>query len=377
MKFNRFVFAVAFIGIATTLFSADHASAQGAAGNAIGFDSGDKNKAPPFPINMFLSISHSMGQGTFLLNPNNPTLNDHDLENNGVLDYSSNPTVSSFASATIIAKLSAIKATLLFNQSFQAEWTQSDSATNAFQPVYFDPATRVLWGASWKGFRIQYGPGVSIPLSMSSRFAGYQSRMNMRLGALKNFGAWQTNVSIQPGINLYIPAALGKVSDTKTYDDRRLKSVNPANCILRENADLANFACNGATPNLYTFGSRGTLFYNGFKNWSIGGSFSANYGWNLYDAPLDYQTPVWRSVDDLSDSSATEATSNGGRDYTMSTSGGLSATYTIKNLFITVGTSSGQSLWTADGKSWRFPYWDFVSPANNLSSVYVDTSWFF
>lgn len=377
MKFNRFVFAVAFIGIATTLFSADHASAQGAAGNAIGFDSGDKNKQPPFPMNMFLSISHSMGQGTFMLNPNTDTTSDHGLDNNGIFDYSSNPTVSSFASATIIAKLRAIKATLLFNQSFQAEWTQNDFASNPFQPVYFDPATRVLWGGVWKGFMIQYGPGMTIPLSMSSRFGGLQSRVNMRLGALKNFGAWQTNVSIQPGMNLYIPAALGRISDPKDYDDRRLKTVNPANCILRENADLANFACNGVTPNLYTFGSRATVFYNGFKNWSIGGSFSANYGWNLYDGPMDYQTPIWRSVDGLSDSSPEAATSNGGRDYTIATSGGLSATYIIKNLFITVGTSSGQSLWTADGKAWRFPYWDFVSPTNNLSSVYVDTSWFF
>jgi len=318
-----------------------------------------------------------MGQGTFMLNPNTDATSDHGLDNNGILDYSSNPTVSSFASATIIAKLRAIKATLLFNQSFQAEWTQNDLATNAFQPVYFDPATRLLWGGVWNGFMIQYGPGMTIPLSMSSRFAGYQSRVNMRLGALRNFGAWQTNVSIQPGMNLYIPDALANISDTKNYDDRRLKAVNPANCILRENVDLQNFACNGATPNLFTFGSRATVFYNGIKNWSIGGSFSANYGWNLYDAPLDYQTPIWRSVDGLSDSSAAAATSNGGRDYTIATSGGLSATYIIKNLFITVGTSSGQSLWTADGKAWRFPYWDFVSPANNLSSVYVDTSWFF
>jgi hypothetical protein len=377
MKFNRFVFAVAFLGIATTLFSADHASAQGAAGNAIGFDSGAKNKQPPFPLNMFLSISHSMGQGTFLLNPNTDASSAHGLENNGVLDYSSNPTVSSFGSATIIAKLSAIKATLLFNQSFQMEWTQSDATTNPYQPVYFDPATRVLWGTVWKGFMIQYGPGMSIPLSMASRFAGYQTRVSMRLGALRNFGKWQMNMSVQPGANLYNPDALGKVSDAKDYNDRRLKTVNPANCILRENTDLANYACNGATPNLYTLGGRGTLFYNGIKNWSLGGSFSANYGWNLYDAPLDYQTPIWRSVDGMSDSSATAATSNGGRDYTMSTSGGLSATYIIKNLYVTLGTSSGQSLWTADGQGWRFPYWDFVSPANNLSSVYVDTSWFF
>ena len=223
---------------------------------------------------------------------------------------------------------------------------------------------------------IQYGPGMTIPLSMSSRFSGYQSRVNMRLGALRNFGAWQTNVSIQPGINLYIPAAVGQISESQSFNDRRLKTVNPANCILRENPDLANFACNGATPNLYTFGSRATVFYNGFKNWSIGGAFSANYGWNLYDAPNDSYSPVWRSTDGLSGDYEL-ATSDGGRDYTIFTNGGLSATYIIKNLFITVGTSSGQSLWTADAKGWRFPFWDFVSPASNLSSVYVDTSWFF
>jgi hypothetical protein len=377
MKFNRFVFAVAFLGIATTLFSADHASAQGAAGNALGFDSGEEDKNPPFPMNMMVSLSHSMGQGTFLLNPATDTTSDHGIDNTSAIDYSSNALVSSFASITIIAKLSAIKATLLFNQGFELEWTQSDATNYANQVVYYDPAARVLWNGSGLGFRFQYGPGMSIPLSMSSRYAGYQTRMNMRFGALRNFGGFILNMLVQPGVNLYIPSELGQVSDSGQYDDRRLKTVNPANCILRENAEVANFACNGGTPNLYSVGSRVTLFYNGFKNWSIGSALGLNLGWNLYDAPLDYKTPIWRSVDGMSDTSADAATSNGGRNYTMSTSGGLSATYTIKNMYLTLGTSSGQSLWTADGNGYRFPFWDFISPANNLSSVYVDTTWFF
>ena len=90
----------------------------------------------------------------------------------------------------------------------------------------------------------------------------------------------------------------------------------------------------------------------------------ANYGWNLYDAPNDTYSPVWRSTEGQEPGEYQLATSDGGRDYTIFTNGGLSATYIIKNLFITVGTSSGQSLWTADAKGWRFPFWDFVSPAN-------------
>ena len=130
---------MACLGIFTILLGAEGASAQGAAGNAIGFDSGEENKQPPFPINMFLSISHSVGQGTFLLNPNTDATSDHGLQNTGLFDQTANPNVASFGSATVIAKLSAIKATLLYNQSFQMEWTQSDLNTNPHQPVYFDP----------------------------------------------------------------------------------------------------------------------------------------------------------------------------------------------------------------------------------------------
>ncbi|MBL92582.1 MAG: hypothetical protein CMH56_12325 [Myxococcales bacterium] len=377
MKLNRFVLAVALLGFTATLFTAETSWAQGAAGNAIGFDSGEKNKNPPFPINMFLSISHSVGQGTFLLNPATDATSDHGLENTGILDYTSNPMVSSFGSVTLISKLAALKATLIYNQSFQMEWTQNDMGAATMQPMYFDPATRLLWGGKFMGFMLQYGPGMTIPLSMSSRFAGYQSRVSMRLGALRNFGPWMVNMSITPGASLYLPSAVGQTGEADLYDDVRLKTVNPANCILRENGELANFACNGGTPNLFTFGSRATLFYNGFKNWSLGGAFSANYGWNLYDAPNDGYSPVWRSTEGQVPGEYQLATSDGGRDYTIFTNGGLSATYIIKNFFITVGTSSGQSLWTADAKGWRFPFWDFVSPANNLSSVYVDTSWFF
>ena len=60
MKSNRFIFTVALCGF-SRYFLVLITSAQGAVENAIGFDSERKIRLP-FPINMFLSISHSVGQ---------------------------------------------------------------------------------------------------------------------------------------------------------------------------------------------------------------------------------------------------------------------------------------------------------------------------
>ena len=151
MKSNRFIFTVALCGFLTILLVLITRRLRVQPEMLSVSIRERKISSLLFRSTCSLSISHSVGQGTFLLNPNTNATSDHGLENNGVLDYASNPNVSSFASATIIAKVPALKATLLYNQSFQAEWTQNDLATNAFQPVYFDPATRLLWGGVWKG----------------------------------------------------------------------------------------------------------------------------------------------------------------------------------------------------------------------------------
>ena len=151
MKSNRFIFTVALCGFLTILFSADYASAQGAAGNAIGFDSGEENKQPPFPINMFLSISHSVGQGTFLLNPNTNATSDHGLENNGVLDYASNPNVSSFASATIIAKVPALKLLYCITRAFRRNGLKTTLRQMHFNLFILTQRPACFGGAFGKG----------------------------------------------------------------------------------------------------------------------------------------------------------------------------------------------------------------------------------
>ena len=55
------------------------------------------------------------------------------------------------------------------------------------------------------------------------------------------------------------------------------------------------------------------------------------------------------------------------------TSGGLDLSYqATKNLAFSVGVSSTQPALTADNKSLRFPFYDFVTPGNNFSAFYFD-----
>jgi hypothetical protein len=66
-----------------------------------------------------------------------------------------------------------------------------------------------------------------------------------------------------------------------------------------------------------------------------------------------------------------------GQNFNENTSGSLSYTYTVPTdypFFITAGLASGQPAWSADGKTMRFPLWDFFTPANNFSAAFLDVT---
>ena len=46
----------------------------------------------------------------------------------------------------------------------------------------------------------------------------------------------------------------------------------------------------------------------------------------------------------------------------------------MDHLILALGTDSLQPARTADGQSLRFPFWDFVSPANNFSKFFLTAS---
>ena len=69
------------------------------------------------------------------------------------------------------------------------------------------------------------------------------------------------------------------------------------------------------------------------------------------------------------------------QNFMDSTSGAIFYSYDIPdkalgisdyvNTNLSLSLSSAQPAWTFDGKSLRFPFWDFISPNNNFSSFGV------
>jgi hypothetical protein len=71
------------------------------------------------------------------------------------------------------------------------------------------------------------------------------------------------------------------------------------------------------------------------------------------------------------------STFSSGQNFIENTAGSLSYTYTVpvdNPFFITAGIASGQPAWSADGKTLRFPLWDFFTPANNFSAAFFDVT---
>lgn len=65
-----------------------------------------------------------------------------------------------------------------------------------------------------------------------------------------------------------------------------------------------------------------------------------------------------------------------GQNFTETSSGGISYTYTVPvdfQMFLTAGISSSQPLYSSANQL-RFPFYDFVTPANNLSAAFFDVS---
>jgi hypothetical protein len=66
-----------------------------------------------------------------------------------------------------------------------------------------------------------------------------------------------------------------------------------------------------------------------------------------------------------------------GQNFNENSSGSLSYTYTVPTdfpFFITTGVFSSQPVWSANGKTPRFPVWDFFTPANNFSAAFFDVT---
>jgi hypothetical protein len=318
----------------------------------------------PFPIHVSASLTQSVGQGTVLFSPD---------------EFGIDSSVNPFFSTSLNLRPTAILPNnwlLLVNQSFQFEWTQSDWTTTPNQIEMFDTAIQ----ARWNGLRVpDYGlifgflGGFRLPVSMISRQNGTLTGLSVGANALWSKPDWGllVNAGFSPTYNLVFWQLAGgaTLADQEPYEDSAGNTLVPRGCIIRDSAELENYACS-AVPAVFRLATNAGITWT-----TLDGQVSFNaslFVLNLmrgYLQPQDEFTPEWRN-------SEGETVSNtpfvGSTDLT---SGSLTASWFPTPWFsLSVGTSSFQPLLYADGTWARFPFWDFVSPRNNFSTVFVDTT---
>lgn len=326
--------------------SGDGAGAAVASG-MVGMSAGEG-----FPLHFMASLSHAIGQGTF------------------IAGYADNPYVASSLSLNPYAFFGGFRFGI--SQSFDFEYTQSDSTTYPNQLMWSDMGLQV----AYPGFRLPdlglgfvLNAGASLPISMASRQQGRLTGLSA--GAQVNWGYTPWGISVFAGAsgnyNVLVPslASRGALDDVRPLEDRHQGTIIPSSCVRRSAEELGNYACS-VIPSLGGYNVRGGA------SWStLGGQLSFNatvalmQQFSAFIGPDDELTPPNAQT--------------GLQQRDVFTTGVLQATYVPVSWFLlTVGTQTFQPLYTSRRDGIRvFPFWDFTSMANNYSSIFLDTTFMF
>lgn len=328
----------------------------------------DENAGPPFPLHATASLTHSIGSGTFVTGSgNNPTL----------------------ASALTLTPLASYKGfTFIANQSFGFEYTQSDYTSAANQVEMSDLSLAARYTKLSAG-DFNFIPTVSyvVPLSLTSRNFGSVGNFGagLRAGYSLNDYGLSFYGTLTTGYTGLVPALSQRFRNnpSKPFVDDSGKSLKAINCSLRNDIELSSYACSdGALPSVWRWGT------GVGANWSI---LEGQLSFSL-DLGLAQGFSVFFGPDD----EFTADNARKGWTPRQSSSGNLSATYAPTSwFFLTGGINSQQGLFTnncfasdanaadecvagkVSNEHLRFPLWDFETPRDNNSSIYVDTTFSF
>lgn len=325
---------------------------------------------PKLPLHGGASLTHSVGSGTFVLGSQN------------------NPTVGS--ALTLNPSLTWEGFTVLVNQSFALEYTQSDYTTQANQIELSDTQLGLRYGRfSVDDWHLQIVPslGVALPLSMASRNLG--SVGGLSLGARAIYSLPDTGFSfygsVSAGGTWLVPALSQRFNDqeARPFVDDTGHTLDALLCTPQRPGELNSYAClDGANPSAGRVGA------------GLGGSWSGFDGNLSVNVDLAYGAGYGARIFWERDALTAENASTGPIPRQVS-SGNISVTWVaLPWLYVTGGVSSQQSLFTyncfADDKDSadacvagdagsnnqhpRLPFWDFETPRDNNSSMFVDTT---
>jgi hypothetical protein len=329
---------------------------------------GEGGAAEPMPLHATASLTHSVGSGTFVTGSGN------------------NPTLSSALTLTPLASYRGF--TFLLNQSFGFEYTQSDYTSAPNQVEMSD----LVVAGRYNRFSVAdvlILPTVSYvaPLSLSSRNVGSVGTLGGGVRGIYNFNDYGLTVyaTASTAFTGLVPALSQRFAsnDTKPVVDDSGNSLATVGCNVRNIQELSSYAClDGNLPSVWRWSTGTGIAWSGLDgklnvNVDLGFSqgFSAYYG---------------------ADDEFTAANARTGWTPRQSTSGNISVTYVpVGWFFLTGGLGSQQALFTnncfasddnatdecvagdVSNEHVRFPFWDFETPRDNNSSLFVDTTFSF
>lgn len=359
------------LAVVAAVLPSPQARAQSSAQLAAqGLAAGGGDKVP-FPLHLLMSQTTSVGSGTFTYRLNEGTRDGSTIIN----DYPDGTLYNPQVATGLMFRPWALVGPLQFavQQSLSYEWTPSEFTTLGNQISLDDTSVTARWNPF--NFRdigtiIGFSGGFTLPISLASRQVGQATSLSLGGRVVyqqPSLGLFVV-ASVGGRYNILVPALSQHTLDEpqKPFEDRTLGSVTPSGCLLRDpTEERANYAClDGVLPSAASVTS------------SINASWSTPDGaWTL-SAGLAYIN-IFRAYEGKDDAlRSIYALPGVGR--TELTNGSLSVSYQpLDWVTFTLGTDSTQLALTADQSAIRFPFWDFLGPAENRSSLYLDTTFTF
>jgi hypothetical protein len=300
----------------------------------------DADQKPTFPLHGSASLTQSVGSGTFVTSPWNPT-------------------ISSALTLAPSARL-ADAWNLGLRQSFGLEWTQSDGTTYTNQIEMSDLTVSTSYAGVKLpdlGVAFTFGGGLDLPLSMYSRQVGRLAGLKASAGAsYSNDGSGlSAGFNLGAGYGLLVPALGQRVASApvKPYTDRLGDSITPVACNLRDPSEVQSYGClDGGMPSI--------------ANWSatLSGGWATMEGKLSLGAELSYGQGISAYVGPDDQYTADHASPGLGVRQRFSTNLGVSWT-PVPWFVLSGGLQSSEPFLSADGKSMRIPFSEWLVPTGN------------
>jgi hypothetical protein len=251
------------------------------------------------------------------------------------------------------------------SQQIWLEWTQSDETTAPYQGQMVDPSFEIRYGfldvEDW-GTNGGASLFTSLPVSLASRQSGTLATGGIGLDSSYVIPIIQLSPYVAGAtmFNWIVPDLADRYPTTNSFamDQENNPESGTLSCIRRSEREAQNFACQNI-PSIMN-----SSLTAGLSQPFWGEKLSLNISASL----LSYLSAFWGPDDAFTSPNATPGP--GLQHYTTSS---INLTFVpLPWLSFVFGTWSFQPLLTADGKSVRFPFWDFLSTRNNLSTVFFD-----